>query len=183
MRTLETLLLLADLLAFCFLAFPRMRTKFWIRLAPVLALAMAAPQVLVEGPRWQMAPAYALTTLFFLLWLLRNFTPAGEPTGRTRPRPMVAALAIGLGALGLAIAVALPMMVPVFSFAQPTGPYGIGTLSYHWVDASRSEVFAADPKERRQLMVQIWYPAKANPSAQRAAYMAQADAVTEHFSG
>ena len=67
-----------------------------------------------------------------------------------------------IGALGLGIAVALPMMVPVFGFPHPTGPYEIGTLTYHWVDASRSEVFAADPKERRQLMVQIWYPAKAN---------------------
>ena len=181
MRTLEILLLLADLLAYCFVVLPRMRTGFWIRLAPVLALAMAGVQYLVEGARWQMAPAYALTALFFLLWLPRNSTPVGERTGRKLPRPIIAALASGLGALGLAIAVALPMMAPVFSFAHPTGPYGIGTLTYHWVDASRSDVFAADPKERRQLMAQIWYPAQANPSAPRAAYLQDADAVTAAF--
>jgi predicted dienelactone hydrolase len=181
MRTLETLLLLADMLAFCVLVLPRMRSRFWIRLAPVLSLAMAAAQVLVEGPRWQMAPAYALTALFFLLWMLRAFKPAGESTGRTRPAPMVAALAVGLGSLGLAFAVALPVLVPVFSFSQPTGPYGIGTVSYHWVDASRTDVFAADPKERRQLMVQIWYPAQANPAVPRAAYLPDADAVTAAF--
>lgn len=179
MRTLEVLLLLADLLAFCFLA--RMRTRLPIRLAPLLALAIAIAQVLVEGPRWQMAPAYALTTLFFLLWSLRNFASAVEPAHRRQPHPVVAAFAIGLGALGLAIAFALPAMVPVFGFAHPSGPYGIGTLTYHWVDNSRSEVFGADPKVRRQLMAQVWYPAKANSSTRRAAYMEDADSVTSAF--
>jgi predicted dienelactone hydrolase len=179
MRPLEILLLLADLLAFYILLVARMRARLWI--VPALALTIAAAQALAEGPRWQMAPAYAMTALCSLVWLLRKHVPAGRPNGPMRRHPMIAAVAIGLSALGLAIAVALPMMVPVFNFAHPTGPYGIGTLAYHWVDPSRSEVFAADPKQRRQLMVQIWYPAKANPSAPRAAYLPQADAITAAF--
>jgi predicted dienelactone hydrolase len=181
MRVLEILLLLADLLAFCALSDPGMRARLWSRLAPAIALAIAVAQVQVEGPRWQMIPAYAMAALCFLVWLLRNHAPAGVPAGRTQPHPMVAAVALGLGVLGLAIAVALPIMVPVFGFAHPTGPYEIGTLTYHWVDASRSEVFADDPKERRQLMAQLWYPAMTNQSAPRAAYMAQADAITGAF--
>lgn len=118
---------------------------------------------------------------FVLLWLSSKVALAGEPKGRTRNRSKVAALAIGLGALGLTLAVALSVLVPVFRFALPSRPYGIGTLTYHWVDASRPDVFAADPKQRRQLMAQIWYPAKANPAAPRAAYMAQADAVMAAF--
>ena len=58
----------------------------------------------------------------------------GGLTGRKRPHPSAAALAITLGALGLAIAAALPMTVHVFRFAPPTGPYAIGTLTYHWVE-------------------------------------------------
>ena len=178
MRALEILLLLADLLAFCVLSDLWMRARFWSRLAPASALAIAVAQVLVEGPRWQMTPAYAMTAFFFIVWLLRNHVVAGGAARRTQPNPIVAAVALGLGVLGLAIAVALPIIVPVFGFAHPTGPYEIGTLTYHWVDASRSEIFAAGPKERRQLMAQIWYPAKTNQSAPRAAYMAQADAIT-----
>ena len=181
MRTLEALLLMADLLAFVFVSVPRMRAVSWIRHLPAVALVIAAAQVLAEGPRWQMAPAYALTGLFFGVWLLQNFAPARGPAGRKRLHRVGAAVAIGLGALGLAIAVALPMMVPVFRFPHPAGPYRIGTLTYHWVDATRSEVFAADPKERRQLMVQIWYPADASPSAPRAAYMPDADAIMAAF--
>jgi Platelet-activating factor acetylhydrolase, isoform II len=71
-------------------------------------------------------------------------------------------LRLGLvsGALALAILVALRMMLPVFHFPQPSGPYAIGTLTYHWVDTDRTDVFSTDASARRELMVQIWYPAK-----------------------
>ena len=48
---------------------------------------IAVAQVLMEGPRWQMVPAYALAGLFFVIWLRRHVTPAGKtldtdgPTG------------------------------------------------------------------------------------------------------
>jgi hypothetical protein len=68
-------------------------------------------------------------------------------------------------------------MFPVFRFPQPTRPDAIGTLTYHWVDAARPEVFTADPHDRRELMVQLWYPAKGDPAAPRAPYIQDADAV------
>jgi hypothetical protein len=86
---------------------------------PLEMLLVAAD---VEGPRWQMAPAYALAGLFFLVWLLRTVKPAGRPAGGTRNRRLGAGLGIGLGVLGLAVAVALPMVLPAFGFPHPTGP-------------------------------------------------------------
>jgi predicted dienelactone hydrolase len=145
--------------------------------APPVAIA----QMVAEGPRWQMFPAYALAMLFFLVWLVHSLAPAHGRTARAAPHPMGGGVAIGLGALGLVVAVALPMAMPVFRFPHPTWPFGIGTLTYHWVDAARSEIFAPDPNERRQLLVQIWYPAQANPSASRAAYMPDAETVTAAF--
>ena len=184
MRTWESLLLLADLMALLILSIRQVRGRLWMRYSPAIVfvtLVMAAVQLLAEGPRWQMLPAYALTVLFLLACLLQNSAPMGGLNGWKRVHPTAAGVAIALGALGLAIAAALPMMVPVFRFAHPSGPYAIGTLTYHWVDASRGEAFAADPKERRQLMVQVSYPAQANPSAQRAAYMPNADTVMAAF--
>ena len=184
MRTWESLLLLADLLAFLVLSTRQDFGRRWMRGSPasalvaLVALVMAVAQWLAEGPRWQMLPAYALTILFLPAWLVQNAAPMGGPDGWKRLHPAAAAVVITLGALGLAIAAALPKMVPVFRFSEPSGPYAIGTLTYHWVDGSRAEAFAADSKERRQLMVQIWYPAQANPSGQRAAYMVNADTVT-----
>jgi predicted dienelactone hydrolase len=68
-------------------------------------------------------------------------------------------------------------VLPVFRFPNPGGPYNIGTVTYHWVDASRQEVFSADPSAPRELMVQIWYPEK-NSSSPRAPYIQDADVVT-----
>ena len=77
----------------------------------------------------------------------------------------------------LAVSIALPVLFPVFHFPQPTGPYAIGTLTYHWVDASRPELFTTDPNDHRELMAQVWYPARNEPSAPRAPYIQDADAV------
>ncbi len=177
MRSLETLLLIADLLTLFVLSVPRFRATRWMRLPAIIALPIAITQALVEGPRWQMFPAYSLTALFFLVSMLKNVATAGGTEGRNR----LTQVAVGLGIPGLAVAVALPMIVPVFHFPNPTGPHAIGTLTYHWIDAARSEVFAADAQERRELMVQVWYPARAQPSAPRAAYLPEAAAVTAAF--
>src|SRR5215212_4227690 len=168
MRPLEILLSLANLLAFLVLAVPRLpRAVPWVRHLAPIALPIAGAQVLVEGPRWQMVPAYALAGLFFVVWLLRYVTPAGGPARQKRTNRLAVGLAVGLGVLGLAISIVLPIMLPVFRFPHPSGPYEIGTLTYHWVDADRPEVFTADPGDRRELMVQIWYPAEEDPSSPR----------------
>jgi predicted dienelactone hydrolase len=74
-------------------------------------------------------------------------------------------------------------MMPVFRFPQPTGPHEIGTLTYYWVDAGRPEVFAVDPDQRRELMVQIWYPAKGGPSSPHAPYLPDAGALRSALAG
>ena len=84
---------------------------------------------------------------------------------------LAAGLAIGLGVLGVTVSIALPILFPIFRFPQPTGPYGIGTMTYHWIDVERRELFSTDPNVHRELMVQIWYPAQANSSASHVPYL------------
>jgi Platelet-activating factor acetylhydrolase, isoform II len=68
-------------------------------------------------------------------------------------------------ALVLTFLVALPIMLPVFHFPSPVGAYAIGTLTYHWIDTDRADIFSTDSSARRELMVQIWYPAKSSDSS------------------
>lgn len=177
MRPIETLLLLANLLTFFILAVPPLRAVRGAGYLALIALLIAGAQALVEGPRWQMVPAYVLAGLCFLIWLLQNIAPAGPPAEPLRINRVVAGLAVGLGVLTLAASIALPVLIPVFRFSSPTGPYKIGTVTYHWVDTDRPEVFTADPNDRRELMVQIWYPAEEDPSAPRALWVQDAEAL------
>ena len=113
------------------------------------------------------------------------------PDRRRRVRPLALILAAVLAILALGFYIALRVALPVFQFPQPGGPYGIGTLTYHWVDASRAEALSADANARRELMVQIWYPGKAalpsssssSPSQPpRGPYVQDADALAKAFS-
>lgn len=175
MRSLEILLLAASLVAFVLLVVPLPGRVSWARHAALILPPIAAVQAFVEGPRWQLIPGYALAVLFSLVSLLRlrrRSTPAAS-----RGRRIAAGLGIAGAALGLVIATALPIVLPVFRLPSPTGPYGIGTVTYHWIDADRPEVITADPDDRRELMVQVWYPAAPDPSAPRAPYVEDADEV------
>ena len=188
MRPIETLHWLANLLAFAGLVLPLPRALRWLRQSAPVALLAAGAQIMAEGPRWQLVPAYALTGLLFLFWL-RRATVAAH-TVRGQRHTLAAGVNAGLGAVALVVSLALPTAFPVFRFPHPTGPYAIGTLTYHWIDAARHEVFGAnrqglqglpDRQAQRELVVQIWYPAAADPKARRAPYLQDADAVTSAF--
>ncbi len=175
MRPIETLLLIANLLTFFVLVVLLSRNVRWTDYAALTALTIAFGQVLVEGYRWQMIPAYLLTALFFIVWLRQKIAISKGTKGTTNR--ITVGLAIGLSAIAMAISIALPIVLPVFRFPFPSGSYEIGTLTYHWVDANRPEVFSADPNVHRELMVQIWYPAKRGSSSPHAPYIQDAKVV------
>lgn len=187
MRPFEILLVAADLLAFIALVVPLPDRAGWLRCTlPMALLCMVAGiQLLIEGSRWQMVPAYALVGLFFLVWLLRMLARESRRGSWRGSWPgswrgvirLAGGLGVGLGVLGLGVSMGLPLMFPVFRFPHPTGPYEIGTLTYHWVDVDRPEVFTADPNDRRELMVQVWYPSRGSPSSPRVPYVQDAGAL------
>lgn len=178
MRSLEILLSFANLLTFCILALPRLGTIRGMRYVARITVLIAASQLIVEGLRWQMIPAYVLAGLFCLVWLLQNFAPLGGSSGPILTNRVTSGLSAGLGVLGLAVSIALPLVLPVFHFPRPRGPYQIGTVTYHWVDTKRHELFSADPYAYRELMVQFWYPAKGTASSARAPYLQDAGVIS-----
>jgi len=65
-----------------------------------------------------------------------------------------------------------PIVVPLEEIAPPKKQtFGIGTQIYFWNDSSRSEIYTVDPNDTRQLLIQIWYPAKINKNNQRAPHI------------
>lgn len=166
MRPMEILLavLIGAVLAAPRLPWPTARRA--LRPLPLALLLAALIQILIEGARWQMAPVYGLAAAVILL-------PLAMGEGRTSRSPLV----LGLGATTLALVLVLPLAFPVFHLPKPDGPYGIGTVTYDWADPDRPELFTPAPDDRRELMVQVWYPAVPNLKAARAPYLADGMAL------
>jgi predicted dienelactone hydrolase len=61
-----------------------------------------------------------------------------------------------------------PGPVDISMFPAPTGPYQVGRITRHWVDASRDEMLTEDTGDNRELVVRIWYPAEAEAGAELA---------------
>ena len=53
----------------------------------------------------------------------------------------------------------------------PTGTLGIGRVTYHWLDSSRAEFLESTATSRRELMVDVWYPAGREVRRPRAPYL------------
>jgi len=118
--------------------------------------------------RWQMTPLYAFSIATLLLSIPAFFRTAhnGTPTGQ----PLRVILNLSL----LAVSTALPILLPVPAIPVPDGPYAVGTTIYELTDTSRRELYSGRDEARR-FQIQIWYPAEAGTSAERAPWMANAD--------
>jgi predicted dienelactone hydrolase len=48
----------------------------------------------------------------------------------------------------------------VTALPEPTAPYAVGRVSYHWTDHSREEALTEKEGAKRELMAFMWYPAR-----------------------
>src|SRR5579862_3209621 len=115
----------------------------------ILVALVIGFHVLREGWRLQMFPAYfcniVLITYEYQHWLSSD-----------RATDAVAAIVILFSLAAFVASIAMP----VFKLPRPTGRYSIGTQTLHIVDESRREANVDDPDARRELIIQIWFPAE-----------------------
>src|SRR5579859_5410238 len=134
--------------------------KRWIAIfALIVTFVTFSMQVFWEGPRWQMVPLY-LSALFLGIGSLS----AGQAAGRIQLTAVLASLIFAVAGVSLCEA------LPVFSFPEPTGKYGVGTQVRHLVDQNLLEPHVRGAKAPRELMIQIWYPAERGDREARSAY-------------
>ncbi|MDZ3832224.1 MAG: hypothetical protein U0S50_10445 [Sphingopyxis sp.] len=128
------------------------RVRFWFAVALLLLLLTAVLSQGLRGALWPVG-------LWALLAVAAGYL-APVPQRRS-VRLALAAAALGVG--GLAGAASALM-----SFAPPpptTGPYAVGSFIWPMRDTARAEYQTQDPDDRRELMVEVWYPAEAPPRA------------------
>lgn len=171
MRPLEVFLVGALALALVTTFIPLSKQPGWLRLLPAFPAIVLLSQVSVEGYRWQMVPAYALSGIVFLAGLpaiIRGDRPAATS------RRVSKALAIIGSLVGLAIVwitVELCVQLPVFRMHLPSGPYAVGTRTFLLVDASRTEDDSPIDNGYRTMSIQAWYPAELTGKEERITYI------------
>ncbi|WP_044640125.1 alpha/beta hydrolase family protein [Risungbinella massiliensis] len=137
-----------------------------------VAYSLVITQIAVEGGRWQMIPAYLTPLIMTLL----SFVKKQTKNVRSRIKSTVQALLL---TVYLLLSVTLPIVLPVFEFEKTTGPYLVGTTSYHWIDEKRSEDYTENPNDKRELMVQIWYPTDKPDPTTKTPYIQNVPEITE----
>lgn len=63
----------------------------------------------------------------------------------------------------------------VINLPAPSGSYAVGTVIYRWVDETREEINTENPSDRREVIVQLWYPAEPGAKSARASYFPSLD--------
>ena len=165
MRLFEILLLAAILPLLVWPLLPWQRPRWVDFLAAAAALFLIA-SLIFEGYRWQMLPAYVLAGVVMLITAPRLLSPASQE--KEWSASAVAGSLLGL--LVWLVALALAMLLPVPRMPDVTGPYAIGTQSFHLVDGGREEIYTPDPADKRELMMQVWYPADPAARGETAVY-------------
>ena len=157
MRTLEILVLVTLLPVILGFFFRRSNRPGWLQILSWLAPAFMLLHLGFEHYRWQMAPAYVLVVLVFLLALRKA---PGDTTRASfwRTTGRIAAMALGL--LVWVSTAFLARKIPVFLDPAPTGPFAVGSTRLYFVDSSRQDAFAPNPHAPRELLVVVWYPAE-----------------------
>src|SRR6202163_500441 len=76
----------------------------------------------------------------------------------------VFAMLVFLGVGALLVSLWLEHRTEV-TLSTPTGPFAVGRALYDWADGETLDTLAPGPGIKRELLVWIWYPAVAGPSA------------------
>jgi len=58
----------------------------------------------------------------------------------------------------LVVSTSLSVYLPVFHLPKLDGPEKVGTQTFHFTDQNRDEVLTENQSDKRELMVQVWYP-------------------------
>ncbi|OPA73617.1 Platelet-activating factor acetylhydrolase plasma/intracellular isoform II [Paenibacillus selenitireducens] len=111
-------------------------------------------QLLVEGYRWQLLLVYILMALLLLIVLFRHSRKmVNIKLGKLLKYSLSSIIVILL-----VVSTSLSVYLPVFHLPKPDGPEKVGTQTFHFTDQNRDEVLTDDQSDKRELMVQIWYP-------------------------
>ncbi|MFJ1768071.1 alpha/beta hydrolase family protein [Amycolatopsis sp. NPDC088138] len=142
-----------------------------VTIAAGVVFLLSAIWLCVAGIRWQLLPVVAGAVVAAPF----AFSPLVRSRAR-RVRPWLALPGSVACACLITTGPAAAWAFPVPVFPAPTGGFAVGTRVLQWTDPDRPETFTADPRDRRTVVAQLWYPARNGPAdAPRAQYLGRTE--------
>ncbi|NOS55520.1 MAG: hypothetical protein HOP37_04605, partial [Cyclobacteriaceae bacterium] len=131
---------------------------------------LAIIQLLVEGYYWQYLPSYVLIVLLISIALFLK---------KTNSNAQKRLIQITLIFLILFSIVPWTIFLPIPKLTKPQGHYTVGTRIFRWVDSERAESITADPNDKRNVVVQAWYPTAQEAKGIHSSYVDGLDNLPE----
>ncbi len=127
-----------------------------------LIILIAFTQLLVEGYYWHYIPSYLLLILLMIRTL---FAHKLSNNLQKRLFQFILVLLILLSIIPWAIFLPTPKLL------EPQGDYQVGTRIFRWVDINRDEEITSNPLDKRNVVIQAWYPTEENAKGAHSYYL------------
>lgn len=163
MNALEVLSLLAATgITLCLIVRPFFVYRI-LKPTAALIIGLLGLQLVVGGYSWRYAPSC------LLIFVIATWAFADQ---YVRNSIITRRVLQGLLTILLPLAL-LPWVIflPVPTLPQPIGSYRLSTKTFRWVDSSRHEGITSDTLDRRNVIVQAWYPTDSEVISERGSYL------------
>ncbi|HSX34078.1 MAG TPA: dienelactone hydrolase family protein [Candidatus Saccharimonadales bacterium] len=129
-----------------------------------------------------MAWSYVLVGIL-AIGMLIGLTGKMPQLKKRRLRRALKGAAVGMSLVLVGITAFLAYALPVFKLPEPTGKYPVGFTYMQLTDHNRTDPFLAGSSQKRQLMVKVYYPAKADGTKLYAPYFNGSKELMEAYAG
>lgn len=162
MKSIDVLLLAGIITtALWLIIFPK-RTNGILKFFIALTIPVALVQLFTEGYYWQYIPGYLLLLVMGMQSIFIK-----ETAGKLKIRLLRVTLAVLL----LASIAPWAIFLPIPTLLTPQGKYPVGTRIFRWVDVNQGEPITSDPHDKRNVVVQAWYPTEVNAKGAHSPYL------------
>ncbi|WP_165501820.1 alpha/beta hydrolase family protein [Pedobacter frigiditerrae] len=133
-------------------------------LKPCIALTilLALIQLLSYGFYWHYLPSYFLILLMVMMTI---FSKNHLSKIKRRLLRFLMVLMLFTSILPWSI------LLPVPELTKPRGDYKVGTRIFRWVDHGRAEKITSDLNDKRNVVLQVWYPSEENIKGSHSGYL------------
>jgi dienelactone hydrolase len=162
MNNIDVILLVGLIaVASCLIIIPKRISRI---LKPLIALIilLVFTQLLIEGYYWHYVPSY----LLLLLLIIRTHF-ANRLSNNLQKRLLQSIFVF----LILASIIPWAIFLPIPKLLEPQGDYKVGTRIFRWLDMDRAELITSDIHDKRNVVVQAWYPTEENANAPHSYYL------------